>query len=412
MTNDNTEYVFVTEYFYPDTASTGQLITELVTGLNDRGLDMTVYTGQPNYHSGENKRQPYVTTHDGVLVKRIRAPQLRQTSLPRRLFNWVVFTIWMSIVLLVSTTDSEREIIFVSNPPFLPLTLWPVCRLRQWEFTYIVHDLYPDQPRELGYISEGGVIDRVWSIWHQYVFQDAKHIIALGSKMRDNILEKTDSEVSKSDITIIHNWEDSNFISPIEKENNWFSKKHNLTEPFTILYSGNIAEFHDLETLIKASSKLKQDNVKFLIIGEGDNKQTLIELAKSIGVKGDTVEFLPYQPREDLPHSLTAGDVTVVTVKEGFEGVCVSSKLYSAMATGQPILCIAQPTDDEAQLVKEFNAGITVSQGDVNGIIEAIETWRQNPQLLTKQGQNARKAFENHFTKRNSIDEYYDLLSH
>jgi len=130
MTDANKEHVLVTEYFHPDTASTGQLMTDLAVGLEECGLDMTVLTGQPNYHSGENEKQPHVSTHEGVQVKRIRAPQVRQSSIPRRLFNWGVFTVWMFVVMLLSRTEKEREVIFVSNPPFLPVAMWLACRIR------------------------------------------------------------------------------------------------------------------------------------------------------------------------------------------------------------------------------------------------------------------------------------------
>lgn len=411
MSEQSKEYVLVTEYFHPDTASTGQLMTDLAVGLKERGLDMTVYTGQPNYHSGDNEKQPQISRHEGVLVKRIRAPQVRQSSLLRRLFNWGVFTVWMFVAMLVSRPEKEREVIFVSNPPFLPVAMWLVCRLRGWDYTYIVYDLYPDQPVELDHIKEDGVIDRVWGFLNQRAFLAADHIVALGPRMEERITENAGPKFDASKIEIIHNWEDGEFIQPREKEDNWFSKEHDLVDPFTILYSGNIGEFHDLETLVKAANEFEDENVRVLIIGEGDNKDKIISLAEDLGLRGDTVQFLPYQPWDDLPYSLTSGDVSVVTVKEGFEGVCVSSKLYSAMAAGEPVLTIAQPHDDEARIVDQFDAGIHVSQGDVEGIVEAIETWREDPERQDSQGENARRAFEENFTTDASIDEYYEMLT-
>jgi hypothetical protein len=114
MTDDREErdagkdMVLVAEYFHPSTASTGQLMTDLAVGLVDRGLDLQVYTGQPNYHSGDNERQPRHSTHEGVPVTRIRAPQVRQSSLPRRLFNWVVFTGWMVVELAMDRKTTEN----------------------------------------------------------------------------------------------------------------------------------------------------------------------------------------------------------------------------------------------------------------------------------------------------------------
>lgn len=151
--------------------------------------------------------------------------------------------------------------------------------------------------------------------------------------------------------------------------------------------------------------------MKFLIIGEGDNKETIVSRAERLGIRGDTVEFLPYQPWEDLPYSLTSGDVSVVTVKRGFEGVCVSSKLYTAMAAGMSILAITQPDDDEARIIDTFDAGIHVEQGDIDGVVDAIDTWRHDSNLVDQQGTNARTAFEDHFTKDRSVDRYYRLLT-
>jgi glycosyltransferase involved in cell wall biosynthesis len=408
--SDNKEYVLVTEYYHPDTATTGQLMTDLAEGLKDRGLKMTVYTGQPNYHSGENKKQPRISKHNGVPVKRIRAPQVRQTSLLRRLVNWTIFTVWMFFVMLLSRTDKERDVVFVSNPPFLPVAMWIACRIRGWNYTYIVHDLYPDQPVELNYIKQGGIIHRVWGFLDKLALLAAENVVALGSVMKERINQKAGPKFNPSKVKIIHNWEDEECIQPRDKENNWFSKEHDLVEPFTVLYSGNIADFHDLETVVEAAAEFEDKNVQFLIIGEGDNKETIVSRAEELGLRGETVRFLPYQPVENLPYSLTSADVSIVTVKEGFEGVCVSSKLYTAMAAGEPVLTIAQPDDDESRIISKFDAGIHISQGDVAGVVEAIERWRQNPELLEQQGENARRAFEENFTTDASIDEYYDLL--
>ncbi|WP_256686148.1 glycosyltransferase family 4 protein [Halococcus qingdaonensis] len=386
-------------------------MTDLAVGLQERGLDMTVFTGQPNYHSGANETQPSHEFYKGVEINRIRAPQLRQSSFIRRGFNWIVFTIWMFFALLLSNAPDNRELVFVSNPPFLPLAMWPVCRLRGWEYTYIVYDLYPDFTVETGYFKRGGVIDRVWSRLSAAVFHDAKHIVALGPAMRDRISRVAGADFDVEKIAIIHNWEDEEFIEPKTKDENWFSKTHGLDEQFTLLYSGNIGDNHDLETVIKAATEFENDT-KLLIIGEGDNKDSIVELTDQLGLIGDTVEFMPYQPLDDLPYSLTAGDVSLVSVEESLEGVCVSSKLYTALAAGQPVLLIAQPKSDEARILDTCNAGIRVSQGDSEGVAAALETWKSDPELLAEQGQNARSSFENRFTKDHSLDRYFELLSH
>jgi glycosyltransferase involved in cell wall biosynthesis len=409
--SEQTEHLLVTEYFEPDTASTGQLMTDLAVGLNDRRLDMTVYTGQPNYHSGDNEKQPARSLHEGVIVRRIGAPQVRQSSMPRRLFNWAVFTLWMTVLLLFERVERERNVIFVTCPPFLPAAMWFVCTVRGWKYTYIAYDLYPDEPVELEYIQKGGVIHQLWELLDRKALQGAANVVALGPVMKKRISAKAGDSFDTEKVHIIHNWEDESFIEPMAKSENWFSREHGLDQTFTVLYSGNIADFHDLETLVRAAAAADGTDVQFLIIGEGDNKQKIVDLAEELGLRGDTVRFLPYQPWDDLPYSLTSGDVSVVAVKEGFEGIVVSSKLYTAMAAGQPVLVVSQENDDEARIVRQFDAGANVEQGAAQEAAEVIERWTENPQLVERQGANAREAFEENFVKDASIDQYYAMLT-
>jgi len=410
-TDDGTEYVLVTEYFHPDGASTGQLMTDLATGLEERGLEMTVYTGQPNYHSGETGRLSAVDEYQGVDVRRIPLPQLRQTSLSRRLVNWAVFTVWATVALALDSADRERELLFVSNPPFLPLGVWLVGRLRGWPYTYIVYDLYPDMAIEPGHLARDGLIARIWRAVHRRVFDRAAHVVALGPAMREAIVEAAGPDFDPETVTIIHNWADPEFITPTRKANNWFSREHDLIDTFTLLYSGNIGDNHDLETVVRGVARLRDESVKLLVIGEGDRKDDVVALAEDLDLRPDTVEFLPYQDREDLPATLTCADISVVSVNEGMKGVCVSAKLYTAMAAGQPMLVISHPEDDEARMVRTWNAGLHVAHGDAEGVAACVRQWRESPTLLERQGRNARAALEQRYTERRAIDRYYDLLT-
>jgi glycosyltransferase involved in cell wall biosynthesis len=410
MTDTEREVVLVTEYFHPDTASTGQLMTDLAVGLRERGLDLTVYTGQPNYHSGDHERQPRREVHEGVPVRRIRAPQLRQSSLPRRLFNWAVFTLWMVAVLARDRTD-ERELLFVSNPPFLPPALWLLCRVKGWEYTHVVYDLYPDVIAAAGYVRRGGLVFRAWRVATRAVVRDARRVVALGPVMVDHIADVAGEGFDKGKLAVVHNWADGEFIQPMAKSENPFSREHGLVDTFTVVYSGNIGANHDLETVVEAAREFREEDIRVLIIGEGDAKDGIVDLAESYGLAGGTVRFLPYQDIERLPWTLTCGDVSLVAVGEGMSGCCVSSKLYTSLAAGQPVLVVSDPGSDEARVVTAYDAGTHVTQGDVEGMVRAIDEWRTDPALVERQGDNARRAFENHFTREQSIDRYYRLLA-
>lgn len=249
----------------------------------------------------------------------------------------------------------------------------------------------------------------MWSYLHRLTIIDSRHTIVLGEYMKEYVVEKY-GPATEPKLTVIHNWEDGEYIRPIPNDENWFRDEMELTDTFSILYAGNIGEFHDLETLIQSADYLRESAVTYVIIGEGDNKNNIISLAEDLNL-GDSVKFLPYQSDQDLPYCLTSCDVSVVTIKEGFEEIGVSSKLYSSLAAGTPVLVIAQPYSDEARLVVENNAGKSVPQGEPEQVAEAIKHWQQNPDLVAEQGTNARDLFEDRFTKEKSINNYYSVLT-
>ena len=403
-----TEYLLLTDYFYPESVSTGRLMTELAVGLRERGLNLTVYTSQPSNQGDTSEKRPRRETHEGVPIKRVRSPQIQRTSKIRHLAEWILFPVVVFCTLVTDRPDRNREIIVVSNPPLLPLFIWTLCRLRGWKMTYIIHDLWPDIGANFGYYSEDGLINRSWSRIHRAVVRDAENIIVLGPAMEEYVRENVSPAITEEQLTVVHNWEDEESIRPIPKHNNWFSTKHNLEDMFTVVYSGNINDSHDLETVIRAAKHV--DDIHFLIIGEGLGKRDLVSLAERLDVTDDTVTFLPYQQVDTLPYSLTCGDVTLVTKKENV-GLAVSCKVYTSLATGQPVLCLAEDHSDEARIVQQANAGIQVSPGDVDGVIDALKRWKRNPRLVEEQGRNARREFESRYTKSQAIDQYYEVIA-
>jgi glycosyltransferase involved in cell wall biosynthesis len=82
------------------------------------------------------------------------------------------------------------------------------------------------------------------------------------------------------------------------------------------------------------------------------------------------------------------------------------SAVEQTLVAGQ----LGSTDDDESRIIDAFDTGTHVAQGDVEDVVEAIEEWRANPELVAQQGRNAREAFEHQFTRDHAIDEYYRLL--
>jgi DNA repair ATPase RecN len=88
---------------------------------------------------------------------------------------------------------------------------------------------------------------------------------------------------------------------------------------------------------------------------------------------------------------MAAGDLHVVTIKRGLEGVIVPSKLYNILAYGRPILAIATELAEVARLARNYECGITAVPDDPTQVVQAVQRLLQAPEHLEHMSQQARK---------------------
>lgn len=393
----------ITLYFYPDKASTANLLTDLAVGLKEMGCEVKVYTGRPSYW-GDKSRVRRRELYKGVDVHRVLNTQFDTRKKIGMISNGITFFTLMFFKLIL--TEKDRIFLIVTNPPFLPYLGYILKKLGGIDYIIIVHDIHPDIAIKIGYMHDG-IIAKIWSRTYSLVYDNANKIIVLGQCMAEVIKEKL-YDKSFSKIKIIQNWEDENFIKPLNKTENWFSKKHNLLDKFIILYSGNMSQHHDLESILAAANNFKNAGVKFVFIGDGIQKKKLCKIAYDLNL--DNVEFFPFQPRENVPYTMTCGDAIIVSQEKGTEGLCVSCKLYTAMAAGRPILAIVGKESEIARVVEEYNCGIVIDNADSAGIVNAVSVLQNDKKLCAQMGENARKAFETEFTKSIAVEKYYNEI--
>ena len=401
----------LTEYFHPEEASTAQLLTELTTDLTDR-FDVSVLTAYPNYHEEDQSvRVPASETYQEVDIRRVRSTRLDKDSFPRRVVNWLTFTLFVLARLLF---DHRRDALLVlSNPPILPFAAWLNRRVRGTPYVYLIYDMYPDMPAELGIIPKDGLLARMWDRAMRPVYRDADRVVVLGESMERRLTEKLadDPGFDPEAIEVIPNWEDEEFIQPRSKEENEFAREQGTVDAFTLVYSGNVGRYHDLETAIDAIGLLEErgrEDVQLLVIGDGARKAEHQRHVEREGIKN--VRFLPFQPLERVPETLTCGDASLVGIDETMTGICVSSKLYSSLATGMPVLAVVGEGDEVARTVRECDCGVHVQPGDAEAAAETLARWADDPETVERLGRNARQCLEANYTLEHARRDYATLF--
>ena len=383
----NKKYIFIVQV-------TRQLCIDILNDFAKNGTDIELYTGEI--------LKSNIDLNTDIKIHFLCKYNKRNTFI--RLYSWTWFTIQMFIKLLFKKKDAE--LIFITTPPFTPFLGIFFNKYFHQKYHLLIWDLYPDALLTLKKISRNNLIYRIWTISNKSLLNRSSSIITIGNKMAEAIRNYSNKELK---IEIIYNWIDSDYLIPLNKADNWFAKKYNQLDKLTVLYSGNLGETHDFETLLKAANNLKEyKDICFLIIGEGAKRKYIEKEIVANNLKN--IILLPFQNYSVLPFSLTAGDISIVTLNKGMEEVSVPSKTYSILASGNAMLALASKSSELALIINKYSCGQIFENGDSDGITDFILSLYNNKELLDSYKKHSRIASKD-FTPFNANQYYQNIFN-
>ncbi|MFQ4140820.1 glycosyltransferase family 4 protein [Chlorogloeopsis sp. ULAP02] len=394
----------ITQFFPPDYAATGQLIEELVSQLGQQGVDIEVFTGQPGY-AFKSSNAPAIEKFDRVLVKRSRTAQLWPGRIRGKAVNGVLFTL-RAILHVIRNSRDCNLLLLTTAPPFLPIVGYLAHILFRRPYVCILYDLYPDIAIALNVISRNHWLARLWQKINKLVWQKSQALVVLSPAMKQRVTAICPQVADK--VFVIHSWGDPDVIVPIAKQENWFAWKYDLVNKFTVVYSGNMGRCHDMDTILETAKILKDEPIKFVFVGGGAKREELSNRAHQLGLSNFV--FIPYQDKNVLPYSLTAGDLSLVSVDAGMESLVAPSKLYPMLATARPVAVICSQYSYLTQLIAEANCGATFENRDSYGLANFIRLLSQDKELAKRMGKAGRKYMRSHFTPQIISQQYLDVL--
>jgi glycosyltransferase involved in cell wall biosynthesis len=381
-----------TQFYPPDYAATGQLIEELAIQLEHCGMQIHIFTGQPGY-AFHKTSAPKLERSGKRVIERSQTTRFWQSRIRGKGINGLLFFV-RAIFYFLKASSRGDLVLLTTAPPFLPIVGYLANLLFGLPYICLIYDLYPDIAVELKVVSSQHWLTRLWNWVNQKVWQRAQQIIVLSSTMKTRIQTKYPEIGDK--IIVIHNWADPDWIVPIPKENNWFAHQNGLVDTFTVLYSGNMGRCHDMDTILAAAKQLEKEPIQFVFIGDGAQLSTCIEQVNSLGLQN--CQFLPYQDKSSLPYSLTACNLSLVSINPGMEGLVAPSKLYGILASGRPIAVICEPYSYLTQLITEAKCGATFNNGDGEGLARFIRLLASNLHLAEQMGNSGRSYLQANFT--------------
>ena len=387
--------LFVTQYYPPEMAATGQLLAELAEDLVPQGFRVTVLAGRPSYGlKGSKARNNLQERRNGVEVLHTYSTRFSRASLPGRAANWLSYPV--SSLFRGATGISRPDIVVgYTAPPTVPPLAYLLARRWRARFVLYVHDVYPHIANAVKALNNRALI-KAWRAVNRKLYTRADAIITLGDYMAARLREEG---VPPEHVFVAHNWADKELLYPMPHGESRMRDDLGLGDRFVVLYSGNLGMSHDLEPVCDAISRLYQyrDRLAFLFVGGGVRRKKLEDFVRRNNF-GRFVIFRDYVAHDELAAGLNTGDAGLITMLEGTEGLVVPSKLYAYMAVGLPILAVSSTPCEVTDIVTESQCGFVVGSGQE--LSSAISKMMEDPEIAAGLGRNARKTFEERFERR------------
>jgi len=376
------QILLLNEYYPPDTSATAKMAALVAESLAQRH-DVTVLAGRPSYDPDE--RYPFQLlrrdTRNNVKVERVGSTAYPRHQMRRRVSNYLSY---LALAVPRALTIPTDVVLAMTDPPIAGIAGAFVARLGGRPFVYNVRDMYPDMAVGGDIVRPSRWVER-WEAMHRKALRQATRVIVLGDCMRDRILAKG---VEPSRVVVVRDGTSSPAELPAADDP--VVQEIRCGFPFVVLHAGNLGFYGAWQTLLKAGEILRNEGVGFVFVGDGANRAML----ESSAAAAPNVRFLPFRPSSQISHVMAAGDLHVITVRRGLEGVVVPSKMYSTLAAGRPVLAVAPLESDAARIALDFSCGLAADPDDPQGVAEAIRRLKNCPAQLAEMSRRAREASE------------------
>lgn len=395
----------VTQYFWPE----GFRVNDLISGLVERGHEVTILTGKPNYPSGrtfsEFRRNPSAySCYEGCAV--IRVPMIaRGTRALTLLLNYASFAIAASTIGAFKLRGREFDAIFVFEPS--PVSVGLPAVLLKWlkntPLAFWVLDLWPESLEATGAVRSKFLLRQVGKVV-KFIYDRCDLILAQSRGFMPAIgrLRQVPDK-----IVYFPSWADKLDRDPQQSAAPEIAEEESR---FSIVFTGNIGEAQDFPAILDAAEQLKETGkVRWIIVGDG-RMAPWVRREVERRQLNETVLLPGRFPIERMPSFYRHADALLVSLKaEPIFALTIPGKLQSYLAEGLPILAMLD--GEGADVVSRSGAGLASPAGNGAALAASVLEMMGMPrEERRRMGENGLRLSETEFNRDRRIDELVQML--
>lgn len=326
-----------------------------------------VRTQQPQL----NRRDRLHENIDGVQYIWFKAPAYAGNGIGR-VFNMASFVSRLFCEGRRLSKTFQPDVVIASST--YPMDIWPAHRISKIagaKLVFEVHDLWPLSPMELGGMSKWHPFIVLAQMAEDYAYRHADVVVSMLPKVRE-YMESRGMAPHKLHIV-------PNGIDTAEWQAGSPDLSGSMREDFANLkaqgraiigYAGTHGLANALGTFLDAAQLMLNDNVAFVLTGDGPDKPALQQRAKA--EKPNNIRFLDPVRKDAIPSLLRWFDIAYIGLQRQplFRFGISPNKLMDYMMAERPVLIAIDAGNDP---VAEAGCGLSIPPEDPGAIVRAVK---------------------------------------
>lgn len=407
-TNRTKRLLIVGQHYWPETFR----VTDIAEGLVERGYEVHVLCGIPNYPAGKffkgygifkKRRQE----KNGVKIKRVLEIPRGSNSNLMIFLNYMAFPFFALFhIPRLLFTHYDKIVVYQLSPVFMAFPAIILAKLKRVKLFIYVCDFWPHSLFSIIKFKNKFIRKLMTSLsyWH---YKKADGLIGVYKGIQERLVSRVGVDKNKT----LYIPQAPEKIYETEAHDEHLQKR--FKGKFNIVFAGNINPAQSFDTITQAVKLVYEKghrDFNYIIIGEGMSKKWLVEEVKRLGIESQFT-FEGLKPVEEIPKYQTIADSLIVALsKSSFFEYGIPAKINSYMASGKPML--AAINGEGKRLINEYsNCGICVDSGDAAGLAEAIiqmKTMSKKDRLAM--GGRGKKYYLKHFEREVALTRFIEFV--
>ncbi|MEE0882282.1 MAG: glycosyltransferase family 4 protein [Bacteroidales bacterium] len=403
--------LILTQYFPPEIGAPQNRLYELALRLQKKGVEISVLTAMPNYpqmkiHQNYKGKCYCKETLNELKIHRAWIYVSQSKSIISRLLNYFSFVI--SAFFIGAFKLKKQDVLMVESPPlFLGITAYLLAKLKGAKLLFNVSDLWPESAEKLGIISNKFLLSMATKL-EEFCYKKSSLI----SGQTQGIVNNISTRFPNKNVYWLKNGVDINFYDvnkEIEKDA-WKNENNYSNENFILFYGGIIGHAQGLEVILNAAKKLEEyKNIKFVLLGNGPEKEKLIKLRDEL--KLTNLRFFDAVPKSEMQRIIMSTNATIIPLKrlDLFKGA-IPSKIFENLALKKPII-LGVEGEAEELFIKQGKCGVSFIPEDSEDLAKQILKLYNDRNLVVELGENGLKYVSENFNRDKIAEEFYNQIS-